>query len=55
MTKGMQVNVAVIDDLVPELSGYEQRQARYRESDKNKKARDMDRRQKRKNKRSQAY
>lgn len=36
-------------------SGYELRQERYRESNENKKARDLDRRQKRKNKRSQAY
>ena len=36
-------------------SGYEVRQERYRESNKNKKARDLDRRQKRKNKRIQAY
>ena len=36
-------------------SGYDLRQERYRESNARKKARDIDRRQKRKNKRSQAY
>ena len=45
--------VAFVDE-APK-SGYEVRQERYRESNKNKKARDLDRRQKRKNKRSQAY
>lgn len=37
------------------LSGYEERQARYRESNANKKAMDLSRRQARKNKRAQAY
>lgn len=37
------------------LSGYEQRQERYRESNANKKAMDLSRRQARKNKRAQAY
>ena len=33
----------------------QERKERYRESNENKRARDLDRRQKRKNKRSQAY
>ena len=45
--------VAFVDEA--QKSGYELRQERYRESNKNKKARDLDRRQKRKNKRNQAY
>ena len=45
--------VAFVDEA--QKSGYELRQERYREYNKNKKARDLDRRQKRKNKRSQAY
>ncbi len=49
---GASATVAFVDDV---KSGYELRQERYRESNVNKKARDLDRRQKRKNKRSQAY
>lgn len=55
MTKGMKADFVAVDELVAEKSGYELRQERYRESKANKKARDLDRRQKRKNKRSQAY
>lgn len=50
---GASVTVAFVDEA--QKSGYELRQERYRESNENKKARDLDRRQKRKNKRSQAY
>ena len=52
MMKGMKADFVVVDEV---KSGYELRQERYRESNENKKARDLDRRQKRKNKRSQAY
>ena len=45
--------VAFVDE-APK-SGYTLRQERYWESNKNKKSRDIDRRQKRKNKRRQAY
>lgn len=50
---GASAAVAFVDE--DQKSGYELRQERYRESNVNKKARDLDRRQKRKNKRSQAY
>lgn len=50
---GASAAVAFVDEA--QKSGYELRQERYRESNVNKKARDLDRRQKRKNKRSQAY
>ena len=55
MINGMKVDFAVIDELATEKSGYELRQERYRESNANKKARDLDRRNKRKDKRRQAY
>ena len=48
------VSVVAFVDEAPK-SGYALRQERYREYNKNKKSRDIDRRQKRENKRIQAY
>lgn len=52
-SSGASATVAFVDEA--QKSGYELRQERYRESNVNKKARDLDQGQKRKNKRSQAY
>lgn len=53
--KSMVQEYMEIANALEAKSGYELRQERYRESNENKKSRDLDRRQKRKNKRSQAY
>ena len=61
MKKGLIMTSLILGDSIVAFvdeapkSGYELRQERYRESNKNKKSRDIDRRQKRKNKRNQAY
>lgn len=56
MIKNLNVGVHIITgEEAVELSGYEQRQQRYRESNEHKKARDLDRRTKRQDKRRFAF
>lgn len=56
MVKYLSTGVHIITGVeAVELSGYEQRQQRYRESNEHKKARDLDRRTKRQDKRRLAY
>lgn len=55
MRKFKESGVHITGAEAVEISGYEQRQMRYRESNEHKKARDLDRRSKRQAKRKQAY
>lgn len=49
---GHNVDNVWVDEMVPELSGFDQRQARYREYNSKKKVRDLERRKQRQRKRN---